>query len=114
MDRRKSERHEVGGTVWFHWKDMLQMREQTGSLRNVSAEGLYVETAEAPPVGTEIALQFDFVSPGKVSSVLIAARGLVSRVEATGIEGAQPGFAVSTGRMKVRKGVPTSLLGPVQ
>ena len=115
MDRRKSERHDVGGTVWFHWKDALDSRrEHTGSLRNVSAEGLYVESLNAPPLGTEVAVQFEFLMPGKISTVSIAARGLVNRVEASGLEGLQPGFAIATGRMKIRKSVPSSLLGHLQ
>jgi len=104
MERRKDARHWVSGTARFRLKGMTEAsREQTGTLRNVSKCGLFVETADPPPVGTEILIQFEFDSPGKRPAVSIKTKGHVSRVELDRAGGSKRGFAVSTGTMKLHK-----------
>ncbi len=104
IDRRKNERHRVGGTVWFHWRDITgTSREETGSLRNVSAGGLFVDTTDPPPVGTEVLFQFEFNSPDKSPAVSIKTKGQVSRVELKRLQDGSSGFAASTSRMRLQK-----------
>jgi len=84
-------------------------REYSGNLRNVSAGGLFIETASQPPVGTEILIHFEFVSAGKSPSV--STKGHINRLERAESRGQKSGFSVSTGRMKLHKTLDVSSLG---
>ena len=104
MDRRKDERHAVSGTAWFQWEDCAgEHREQTGSLRNVSALGLFVETNSPPPMGTEISIQFDFSGSDISPAVWIKAKGQVTRIEPSRIDGHNSGFGASTSLMMLQR-----------
>lgn len=77
-------------------------QEDTGTLRNLSAMGLFVETQkDPPPVGTEVEIRFEFNSPKPAVSV--KTKGQVTRVQSLDGPGNTIGFAASTSRMKLQK-----------
>jgi hypothetical protein len=103
IERRKTERQNVRGTVWFQCKDKGGSNfERIGKLVNLSTRGLFIEAANPPAVGTQILIRFEFSSPGKTPVARVRANGLVKRVESSRLYG-YCGFAVSTGPMKLRK-----------
>jgi hypothetical protein len=102
MDRRKNERHNVGGVARFHWKDKRGIdREERGNVRNVSVGGIFIETENPPPVGTAIFVQFGFDKLGRCPAVSIRAKGRINRVERIPLKDQGMGFAVSVGRMNL-------------
>ena len=104
MDQRKNERHRINGRVWYHWKDDAGAdREDVGSLRDVSALGLFVETNTLPPTGTEMSIRFDFTGAELNPAVRVSAKGSVVRIAVSRRDGESSGFAVSTGRMTLQK-----------
>ena len=104
MDRRKSERHRIGGTAWFRWEGAEgASQEQTGNLRNVSAGGVFVETGGSPPLGAEIDIEFEFDRPQGTPTASITAKGRVTRVEKLSLDHQVGGFAVATGRMNLHR-----------
>lgn len=103
IERRKTERQNVRGTVWFHCKDREESKlERIGKLVNLSTRGLFIEAANPPAVGTQILIRFEFSNPGKTPVVCVRTNGLVKRVESSRLQGYR-GFAVSTGPMKLSK-----------
>jgi PilZ domain len=103
-DRRKNERHSISGTAWFQWKDAAGTKqEQTGSLRNVSSNGLFIETASPPPAGSDVLVQFHFDSASHSPTASITTRGHVKRVEAGALNEQESGFAISTRRMNLHR-----------
>jgi hypothetical protein len=104
MDKRKSERHRIGGTARFRWEDAEGAgQEQTGNLRNVSAGGVFVETSSLPPLGAEIDIEFKFDRPRETPTASITAKGHVTRVEMISLDHQVSGFAVVTGRMNLHR-----------
>lgn len=104
MERRKSERHSVGGTASFHWRDAYgTSQEQTANIRNVSAAGLFIETISPPPVGTEILIQIYFDRADNDRTAAITTRGQINRVEDGSLNDKEAGFAASTGRMSLHR-----------
>jgi hypothetical protein len=103
MDRRRNERHHVGGTVWFQWKDSIGTgRDEVGTLRNVSALGMFVETRfNPPPVGTPLDIRFEF--DAEKPTILIKTKGHITRIEVGQLVSQGFGFAASTGRMILKK-----------
>lgn len=103
MDRRKNERHQVGGTAWFQWKDAMGIgRDEVGTLRNVCAVGIFVETRfSPPPVGTPLDIRFEFNT--EKPTILIKTKGHVTRIESGHSVSQGVGFAASTGRMILKK-----------
>jgi hypothetical protein len=100
-ERRKHERHRVNGSAWFQWKDTEgTKKELTGSLRNVSPGGVFIETVSPPPVGAEILIKFHFESSSTSPTASITTNGEVSRVE---FSGEVSGFAARTGRMNLHR-----------
>lgn len=108
MDRRKSERHRIGGTAWFRWEDAEgASHEQTGNLRNVSAGGVFVETSSLPPLLVGIYIEFELHRPRGTPTASITAKGHVIRVEMISLDHRISGFAVATGRMHLHRLGPT-------
>jgi hypothetical protein len=103
MDRRKNERHQVGGTVWFQWKDSMGTgRNEVGTLRNVCAVGIFVETRfSPPPVGTTLNIRFAF--DAEKPTILIKTKGHITRIEADQLVSQRFVFAASTSRMILKK-----------
>jgi len=102
-DRRKNKRYRIGGAVSFHWRDeMGRERRDTGRLRNLSTAGLFIDThVDPPPTGTELNLEFDF--DGLKRSVLVKAKGRITRVESAGAAEQSSSFAVVTIRMRLQE-----------
>jgi hypothetical protein len=104
VERRKSNRHEIVGRVVFQWKEGNRVvRENLGILRNVSRRGLFVETDNAPPLGTEISIQCQLLRARKVPLVLIRTKGRISRIEFRRRSKRVAGIAISTASIQLQK-----------
>lgn len=104
MERRKKQRHEINGPVAFEWKQGRGVvRENIGKLRNVSKSGLFVETDNAPAVGTEISIRCQLLYARMVPLVSIRTRGRVSRVEFRHGSRRVAGIAITTASIQLRK-----------
>lgn len=104
VERRKNTRHEIAGRVVFQWKEGKRVvRENFGILRNVSRRGLFVETDNAPPSGTEISIQCQLLCTRKVPFVLIRTKGRISRVEFRRRSRGVAGIGVSTASIQLQK-----------
>jgi len=102
VDRRKTERHVVPGTVSFSFKDAIgKGQEHWGNIRNVSAGGLFIEAINPPPVGSETLIEIYFLGKNRTAS--IRTRGQVKRVEVSPLNGQEAGFAVHVRRMNLHR-----------
>lgn len=104
MERRRHERHDLSAAVKFEWGsgDSTQL-QGSGVTRNFSAGGMFVMTADSPPVGTIVHFEVDLKTSRLDSTVTVRAKGLVERIEKTELTGQVGGFAVSTRRMRLEK-----------
>jgi hypothetical protein len=107
MERRRHERHDLSAPVRFDWEPVSRTRQAgTGITRNFSAGGLFIMTDDVPPVGTTVHFEVDLKTSRLDSTVTVRAKGLVERIENTGLTEQVGGFAVSTRRMRLEKPEP--------
>jgi len=106
MERRRHKRLDLSAPIKFEWESPDQAplhRTGTGITLNFSAGGLFVMTDQPPPLGSTVQFEVDLGTERSASSVNIGAKGIVSRIEPTALEGRVGGFAISTRRMRLRK-----------
>jgi hypothetical protein len=107
MERRRHPRHDLSAPVKFTWDRPDGSHCQgNGITRDFSAVGLFVLTGDPPPIGATVQFEADLKTSRLDSAVNVRAKGLVNRVEATGLEGQIGGFAISTRRMRLEKPEP--------
>jgi len=76
---RQTRRVETSNGVWVVWGRKLRDRpEDTSRVRNLSAEGLFIETCKTCPVGSTVALDF-LVEDGAIRATATV-RHLIPRV----------------------------------
>ncbi|HXM94756.1 MAG TPA: hypothetical protein VOA64_11000 [Candidatus Dormibacteraeota bacterium] len=95
MDRRKTVRYRLEAFVTFSWDDeeghCLQREVQS---RDVSANGTFILSSSAPPVGTSVKLDVCLPRIGVAAPVRLEGEGHVLRVEYSPSGDGQTGFAV--------------------
>jgi len=103
MNRRTNARHQVGGTVWFQWTDVMGKGcDEVGTLRNICAVGIFVETLFfPPPVDNPLSIRFEF--DAEKPPILTKTKGYITCIERGQIVGRGFGFAASTGRTLLQK-----------
>jgi PilZ domain len=76
---RQTRRVETSNGVWVVWgRNLRQRPEDTSRVRNLSAEGLFIETCKTCPVGSTVALDF-LVEDGTIRATANV-RHLIPRV----------------------------------
>ena len=80
--RRKNIRFPLRAFVTFWWDDIGgNVRQGKGESRNVSEQGVFVETLICPPVGSQTILAISIQRPENTSAQEIEFEGRVVRVE---------------------------------
>jgi PilZ domain len=76
---RQTKRVETAQGIWVVWgRDRRERPEDTSRVRNLSAEGLFIETRKTCPVGSTVALDF-LVEDGAIRATANV-RHLIPRV----------------------------------
>ena len=90
--RRTAMRYPVKAEVFFWWKDGNDIRRGSGTSRDVSEKGAFVNTPAFPPAGAQVELRFFFPQLSETTPAgRLEVEGTVLRVEEAG-----GGFAVLT------------------
>ncbi len=89
MDLRRATRYQVRAPVIFHWLDKEGVQRQAaGFTRDISTGGIFVLSAESPPIGTGVSLEVALPPLEDASrSWQLKASGKVVRVEPNGFAG---------------------------